>query len=164
MASIGARGQKWLKCFHILFACLWVGGALALFTMANIMRGSDPGALYGADVAVKFVDDIIVVPGAIGLLLTGLLYSIFTKWGWFRHRWITVKWAVNLFGIILGTFWLGPWVNSLPVISKIEGDRALSNPLYLHNSTMMRGWGAFLLATILLALFASTLKPWKKKQ
>jgi uncharacterized membrane protein len=160
---MNAAGQKWLKCFHIFTACLWVGGAVALFIMANFMGADDGNALYGQNVAIKFVDDFIVVPGAIGLLITGLIYSIFTKWGWFKHGWIMVKWTVNLFGIVLGTFWLGPWTNSLPAISRIEGPLSLSNSVYLHNQMMMRAWGAFLLATIILALFASTLKPWKKR-
>jgi hypothetical protein len=163
MAHLGSRGQKWLKCLHVFTACLWVGGTLTLFLMMFVMRGGDGAVVYGEDLAFKFVDDFVVIPGAIGLLATGIVYSVFTKWGWFRHTWIVVKWCVNLFGVILGTFWLGPWTNSLPVISQTEGVKALSNPVYLHNLEMMRIWGSILAATITFALLISTLKPWKRK-
>ena len=30
MKQFSANGQKWLKSFHLLFACLWAGGAVAV--------------------------------------------------------------------------------------------------------------------------------------
>lgn len=39
-----------------------------------------------------FIDYAIVIPGAILAVATGIIYGIFTKWGFFKHRWITVKW------------------------------------------------------------------------
>lgn len=163
MAKLGPQGQKWLKCLHVLLACLWVGGAVTLFSMNSFVSPEDASALYGISYSKKFVDDFIIIPGAVGLLLTGVAYALFTNWGWFKHRWIVVKWLVNLFGIILGTFWLGPWTNGLLAICKSEGAKALSNPAYVHNLTMLRGWGGFLLATILFALFVSIIRPWKKR-
>lgn len=163
MVRLGQRSQKWLKCIHVLLACLWVGGAATLFSMNFLTPPEDGPALYGIDYSRKFVDDFIIIPGAIGLLLTGVAYSLFTNWGWFKHRWVTVKWMVNFFGIILGTFWLGPWMNSLPAISRSKGVEALSDPLYIHNFTMLRAWGAFLLATMLFALFVSIVRPWKRR-
>ncbi len=162
MVRLGQKSQKWLKCLHVLCACLWVGGAMTLFSMNVFLQPGDGAGLYGINYSKKFVDDFIVVPGAVGLLFTGVAYSILTSWGWFKHRWITLKWMVNLFGVILGTFWLGPWTDSLPIISRSEGIKSLSNPLYLHNLAMLRGWGGFLLATILFALFISIMKPWKR--
>ena len=46
----------------------------------------------------------ILVPGAIGTLLTGLVYSIWTHWDWFKHRWSVVMWCICIFGIVFGTF------------------------------------------------------------
>jgi hypothetical protein len=144
------------------FASLWVGGATTLLLMTFFASPEDGSAVYGISYSKKFVDDLVIIPGAIGLLLTGVLYSLFTNWGWFKHRWITVKWIVNLFGVILGTFWLGPWTNSLVPLSRSEGARVLSNPVYVHNIAMLKAWGSLLLATILLALLVSVIKPWKK--
>jgi hypothetical protein len=162
MIRLGRQSQKWLKGLHVFLACLWVGGAATLFLMNFLGSPEDGSALYGINCSKRFVDDFIVVPGAIGLFLTGVVYSVFTNWGWFKHRWITAKWMVNLFGVILGTFWLGPWTNSLAPMSRSGGAGALSDPLYVHNLTMLKAWGAFLVATILFALFLSIMRPWKK--
>ena len=163
MNKLGAKTQRWLKSVHVSFACLWVGGAVTINLMNFIMTASDGMQLYGIILSMKFVDDFVIIPGAIGSLLTGLIYSLFTNWGWFKHNWIIVKWIINLTGVIFGTFWLGPWLNSLPPIVKTEGLEALANTTYLHNQDMLYCWGTLQAATIVFALFISVLKPWKKK-
>jgi len=164
MRNMSARGQKWLKSIHVLFACLWVGGAIALTVMNFTMHASDGMELYGINLSMKLIDDFIIIPGAVGLLLTGLIYSAFTNWGWFKNTWVVVKWIINLFGVIFGTFWLGPWLNAMPVISKTEGLASLINPVYSNNVQMLRMWGTLQTATIVFAVFVSILKPWKRRK
>ena len=96
MKKFSAKGQRWLKCFHLFFVCLWVAGVVAIALMIYIMKATNGMELYGIDISKKFIDDFIIIPGAIGTFLTGVLYAIFTKWGWFKHTWITVKWAITL--------------------------------------------------------------------
>ncbi|MCP4752999.1 MAG: hypothetical protein GY866_19095 [Proteobacteria bacterium] len=163
MKKLSGRGQKWLKCFHIVFACMWVGAAVCLVLMNGLIGASNGMELYGARLAVKFVDDFIIIPGAIGSLLTGLLYSLFTNWGWFKHRWIAVKWIINIYGVVFGTIWLGPWTNSLPLVALEKGLDALTDPVYIRTLALLNGWGGFQLATLLFAVFISVLKPWKQK-
>lgn len=163
MTKFGAKGQRWLKGFHLLFACMWVGGAITLCSKQFFVTASDGGELYGILCMLTYVDDFIITPGALGSLLTGLIYSLKTNWGWFKHRWVTVKWCINLFGVVSGTFWLGPWLNALPVMAKAEGLNALANPVFLHNRSMLLIFGAFQVATLVFAVFVSVLKPWKRK-
>jgi len=102
--------MSWLKGAHLIFVCLWVGGALGVMVIQN--GGGAGEALFGRDVAARLVDDFVVIPGAMGSLLTGLIYSLFTPWGFFKHRWVAVKWFITLYGVLFGTFFLGPWLNS----------------------------------------------------
>ena len=164
MAKISGSGQKWLKGFHVFFAGLWIGGAVALNLKQFFVNPTDGMELYGIVSTMKFIDDFIIIPGAVGLVLTGLLYSIWTNWGWFKHPWVTVKWCINLYGVIFGTFFLGPWLNSLPPIALNKGLTALSDPTFMHNRRMLIIFGTFQVATIIFAVFVSALKPWKKKK
>lgn len=164
MKKFSAKGQKWLKCFHLLFVSLWVGGVIAMVLMIYLMKANDGMELYGIDISKKFIDDYIIIPGGIGSFVTGLFYSIFTNWGWFKHRWITTKWAITLFGIIFGTFWLGPWLNAMPPISMQKGLGALSDTTYMHSQQMLLAWVPLTLVLVLFALFISVLKPWRKKK
>lgn len=163
MKKFSAKGQKWLKCFHLIFVCLWVGGVITITLMIFIMKANNGMELYGIDISKKFVDDFIIIPGAIGSFTTGLLYAIFTKWGWFKHKWIVAKWIITLFGMVFGTFFLGPWLNAMPPISIAKGLAALSDATYMHSIKMLTIWTPFTLVLILFALFISVLKPWKKK-
>ena len=75
--------------------------------------------------------------------LTGLLYSIWTNWGWFKHKWVTVKWAICLYGVVFGTYPLGPWMSELAAIAKSKGLTALSDPVFAHNRLMLMVFGTF---------------------
>ena len=161
MKKISSAGQKWLKSFHVLFSCMWAGGAASLVLMFFFLKAGDGMQLYGITRSMKFIDDFIIIPGALGCLLTGILYSSLTNWGWVKHNWITVKWCVNFYGVVFGTIWLGPWLNSLPPIAKAEGMAAFSNAVYAHNQEMLYYFGTFQACTLVFALFISTLKPWR---
>lgn len=163
MARMGSRGQRWLKGFHILFASMWVGAAVALTLMIVLLQADSGAQRHGMDLAMKLVDDFVIIPAAIGSLLTGLLYSLFTNWGWVKHRWVAVKWFINLFGVLFGTFALGPWLNSLPEMSGVDGLAALARPEYSHARTMLLIFGGFQAATLVFAVFLSTLKPWRRQ-
>lgn len=163
MKHLGLKGRQWLKGFHIFFACAWVGAGICLIAMQASLTADKGPMLHGIDISMKFIDDFIIIPGAIGCLITGLIYSLFTNWGFFKHRWVTVKWIINIGGILFGTFWLGPWLNGMPPISSAIGLEALSDPVYMHNKTMNLIFAPFQVGTLVFAAFISVLKPWKKK-
>ena len=49
-----------------------------------------------------YIDFIIVGPGAGGCLATGLIYSLYGNWGFFKFRWITLKYVINILFITYG--------------------------------------------------------------
>jgi hypothetical protein len=163
MAKLGAKGQRWLKGIHLVSASLWAGGGAALALQLFFVNPADGRELFGILSAMQFVDLYIIVPGALGCLLTGIVYSAFTGWGWFRHRWLTVKWAVCLYGVVFGTCSLGPWLEEMTAIAERSGMAALQDPVYLHNREMSMIFGTFQAATIIFAVFISALRPWRKK-
>ena len=163
MKKFGLKGRQWLKGFHIFFACAWIGAGVCLALMNIGLSATDGKELYGINRSMKFIDDFVIIPAAMGSLITGLLFAIFTHWGFFKHNWITVKWVINIGGIIFGTFWLGPWLNACLPISESLGLEALSDPMYLHNKTMNMWFGLAQVLTLIFAAFISVLKPWRKK-
>jgi uncharacterized membrane protein len=160
MAALKGTGQKWLKAVHIFFAALWTSGGITLILMGLFMHPGDGGTLHGIDVSKRFVDDFIVIPGAIGSLLTGLIYSIWTRWGFFRYWWVAVKWMITVGGVLFGTFFLGPWLNSLPPISADLGLAAYQNPVYMTNMELNQNWSYLQVSSVIFALVISSLKPW----
>jgi uncharacterized membrane protein len=163
MKRLGSGGQRWLKAFHSLFACMWVGAAIVLSVKQFFVSAATGGELYGITATMDFIDVFIIIPGAIGVLLTGLIYSVWTHWGWFKHTWITVKWVICLYGVGFGTYPLGPWMSELADRSKEMGLAALADPVFRHNRTMLYAFGTFQAATLVVAVFITALKPWKRR-
>ncbi|HBR06724.1 MAG TPA: hypothetical protein DD766_06845, partial [Desulfovibrio sp.] len=90
-------------------------------------------------------------------------YGLLTPWGFFKQRWIVVKWIITVGGVVFGTFWLGPWLNSLGPISARLGLEALGDPAYVRAKSLNSLWGAVQTSTVVLAVFLSVLKPWGRK-
>lgn len=163
MYRLGSTGQKWLKCVHVLFAGVWVGGAVSLLVIYLAKQGvTDGGVIYGMNISSRFIDMHVVVPCAFGSLITGLLYSLFTGWGFVKQPWVALKWLVTLSAIVFGTFWLGPWEEAMTELSGSLRDAAPANPGYLAKQARHLRFG--LLQTVILAatVVVSILKPWKR--
>jgi uncharacterized membrane protein len=166
MLRLKTRGIRWLKGFHLLAVSCWIGGAIALMMLYFIKGDLDNGGiLYGINRSIHHIDmAVIVVPGAFGCLITGIIYSTFTSWGFFKHKWLIFKWIITVVAIIFGTFWLGPWETNMMEISRDLGISALSDPTYLYNERMNFFFGGVQCLILIITLFISIFKPWKKKK
>ena len=83
--------MKALKIFHILFGIMWIGGVMAL---VSIMLGSRPVGVEQIYMAAQdhlIIDKWFLIPGGFGIVFTSLAYSVLTKWGFFKFRWVMVS-------------------------------------------------------------------------
>jgi hypothetical protein len=144
----------------------WVGGAISLMLLYFLKNGiTDGGVLYGINQSIHHVDmTVVVIPGAFGCLVTGLIYSVFSNWGFFRHNWIILKWAVTISAILFGTFFLGPWETRMMELSGTLGLSAISDPVYAHNERMNFIFGGLQCLVLMVTIFISIFKPWKSKK
>ena len=142
----------------------WIGGAVSLILLYPLKKGvPDGGVLYGINQSIHHVDImVVVIPGAFGCLITGLIYGIFTNWGFFKHKWMIFKWIVTVIAILFGTFYLGPWETAMMEISGEMGISALEDSSYLFNERMNLAFGALQCMTLMVTVFISIFKPWRK--
>ncbi len=126
------------------------------------MKKLNPTLCFNA--SIKLLDDFVVIPAAFGSLITGLLYSLLTDWGFFKFNWMVVKWVVTVASIIFGTFWLGPWVNGATAISDVERLLSLQNPVYLYSRQMNSYFGSLQMLILITLVFVSVFKPWGKRK
>jgi hypothetical protein len=161
--KLTAKETQWLKVLHILCVCAWIGGQMSFILLQNIKyQLALPAHQYAVLASLKVIDDIVIVGGAIGCLLTGLVYSLMTPWGFFKHRWLSVKWVATVSLILFGTFFLGPWINDMAAISAKEYAAALVNPIYLYDEEMNMTWGNIQFGINICLVIISVLKPWKR--
>jgi hypothetical protein len=159
MGQLGRRGLRWLKLLHVLGATVWLGCAVVLSINQVVLSAADGRELHGKLVTLDFIDLAILVPGAILCLLTAIAYSSFTPWGWFKHRWITVKWIICIWGIAFGTYPLGPWLSGLARVADEHGLAALTHPFYWRSTA----FGSLQAGTLVVAVVLTVFRPWRKR-
>lgn len=164
MRKLNPQGVKILKMFHIFFGFAWIFGVIGLLTVLLVTNPQTGDELYMRSRIVQILDDYLIIGGAIGAFFTGLIYSIWTNWGFFKHNWITVKWILILLQMLVGTFVLGPYINNNVEISDRLRDAALTDAEFLHNIKMGLIWGSIQTAFLIVYIWISVQKPWKKKK
>jgi len=166
MPKLGPKGLRWLKGFHLIAVSCWVGGATALLLLYFLKNGvTDGGVLHGINRSIHHVDmAVVVIPGAFGCLVTGLIYSSLSHWGFFKHTWLILKWIITVAAILFGTFFLGPWETGMMEISGTSGISCLSDQAYVYNQKMNFFFGGLQCSALMITVFISIFKPWKKRK
>ncbi|MGG6270711.1 hypothetical protein ACQ4M3_39330 [Leptolyngbya sp. AN03gr2] len=156
--------KNWVLSFHIGFATLWTGAVLSMFLIAFRNKGTaNADILFALNSVINLLDDFVVIPSAIGSVITATLLCWQTNFGFFKFYWVITKWVLSTALIIFGTFWLFPWANEATAISSSEGLRSLQNPIYSFDAV------GVLLGTLIQVLFLfviitiSVLKPWGRR-
>lgn len=165
MKKLSVKQKNWLLSTHVAFAALWAGTVLSM-TLIALRNTNTPNGdeLYALDSVINLLDDFVVIPSAIGSLLTGGLLSWLTVWGFVKFYWVIVKWVTTLVLIIFGTFWLFPWANAATSIAYAERLQALKNPLYMFDAKGVI-IGCIIQTLCLLVIIAiSVLKPWGRRK
>lgn len=162
MKKLNSNQVRILKIIHILFFVAWIGGGITLITVMFAAQPLIPDDIYMKFRSMQVIDDLIIIPGALGSLVTGLVYGIWTNWGFFKHRWLTVKWILTIAQILFGTFALGPWLNgNVDIAMKLRG-AAISIPEFVTAAADIKLWGTLQVLLLLFMMTISVLKPWKK--
>ena len=162
MKKLTPQAIKILKMFHLFFAFCWVISALVLCGLLFMTHPDSGDELYMCSLIVKIVDDYFIIPGAVGVLITGLIYSIGTNWGFFKHTWITVKWIMTILQVVFGTFVLGPFVDNNVILTDQLRDVALMDSVVLGNILTVQIWGTVQLSLLLFMVVISVQKPWRR--
>jgi len=153
-----------LKTIHILFACMWLGSSasVVLLQCARGWSRSNPGlALLNQDFAL--MDFALIIPGAVGSLLTGFWICKTTNWGFTRYRWVIAKWIGTLSGILIGSALLGPWQMRMVELSRLAEHAQETGPSYDLIRTLFTLAGAFQVLLLVCIVAISAYKPWGKR-
>lgn len=160
---ISGRDQKLLKVCHLMAVSSWIGGCIALITLIFASSSAQESyELYGILNGVRFVNVVVVVYlGGFASFFTGLAYSLCTNRGFFKYRWITLKWMITLFTMATGAIMLGPWSTHLLEIVDLKGIAALETPGYIRTHTLLLIFLGIDLALLFVATVLSVFKPWE---
>lgn len=91
------KSMKWLHVLHIISASIWFGATVCIGFLSVIcfFHLSETDFLITATLVPRLYQKIIL-PTAIFTILQGFIYGFFTNWGFFKHRWVLLKWIFTL--------------------------------------------------------------------
>ncbi len=142
---------------HVVFSVGWLGAVAASLALAGVGLASQDAELVRAVyIVLEPLGWSTLVPLSVASLLTGLLQSLGTKWGLFRHYWVVMKLAIN----VLATVILLLYMQTLGFLADVAAATTTSGgdlgPLR-SPSPVLHGAGALLL--LLAAAALSVYKP-----
>lgn len=163
MKKIGSKGLKWLKIAHILLIILFLGGIISTVAINAALDISTYEKAYATYKSSIIISDNVIKYGAQGTLLIGIIYGVFTNWGFFKHRWIAVKWVVWIAQTFIGIFVVDKFMVANMAILESQKALALSNPIFIQNHTIRQYVVILQIVLSIFLIIISILKPWKKK-
>lgn len=158
------RLRKLTLSIHVAASVGWLG-AIVAYVALNVpaLTSADDQTVRAAYLMMEPVASYAVVPLAIACLLTGIVQSLGTPWGLFRHYWVVISLLVTVFATTI-------LVLHLPAVSAMA-DRA-ANPdsdLSSLNGDLVHSIGGLLI--LLLPLVLNIYKPrgmtrygWRKQR
>src|ERR687889_722562 len=161
------RLRKFALAAHIALSVGWIGavaGYIALDVAAATSRNAE--TLRACYLAMELIAWYVIVPLALASLLTGLVMSLGTNWGLFRHYWVLISLLLTIIAtvvLLVETQTIGYFANSAADPRTSDDDlRALGN-------TLVHSVGG--IAMLLVILVMNVYKPrgmtqygWRKQQ
>ncbi|NUK31868.1 hypothetical protein HT574_17850 [Parageobacillus sp. VR-IP] len=165
MKKIGLTPKKWLLTLHILFAAIMFGVTVT-FLVLSIAAAvtTDEGVLKASYTSMHLLAKTSVRASTIGTVVTGVLLSLLTHWGFFRYYWIIVKELLTILSIGIGMVGIYLWSSKAASIASVQGMESLQNPDFLVNRTCLFIGISLQIVSLIAMFILSVFKPWGKRE
>ncbi|WP_260866854.1 DUF2269 domain-containing protein [Paenibacillus sp. Y412MC10] len=161
---MSAPAMKWLKIVHIVLVSLFFGGILSSVTVNFALGLNNYEDTLKSYKVIVLISDGVIRTGAVGTLAVAFVYGFFTPWGFFRHRWLTVKWILFLLQTFIGIFVVDKLMLANLYLLETLGPAALEDPGFLGNHGLRNAFVFIQIVLTLVIFVISVIKPWKKKR
>ena len=90
--------RKLLQVLHVTVSVGMLGTVVAFLALVIVgVATRDPQPARSVYPALALIARLVILPLVFSSLVIGVVQSLVTPWGLFRHRWVIMKLAVNLF-------------------------------------------------------------------
>lgn len=152
-----ARLRKFVLTAHVSSSVGWLGAVVVYLILATAsLTSHDLQTAQAGYIVLHRVACSVIVPLSLAALLTGLVQSLGTEWGLFRHYWILVKSLLSIGAVSV-------LLLHLPTVSRVSR-MAAQTTLSAGDFTTLRlqlvVHAAGGLLVLLTATALSVYKPW----
>ena len=94
--------RKFVLTAHVASSVGWLGAVVAYLALAvAALTNQDAQTVRAAWIAMGLTGRFVIVPLSLASLLIGLIQSLSTPWGLFRHYWVLVKFLLTVFATVI---------------------------------------------------------------
>ena len=149
--------RKFALFTHITSSVGWLGSVAAFLALAIAgVSSQDSQLVRSAYLAMHLTTWFVILPFCIASLLTGLVESLGTTWGVFRHYWVVTKLLLTT----LATFILLLHTQPIGRVADVAAQTMLSSGDLRQVRLQLVGDASAALFVLLVTTALSVYKPW----
>jgi hypothetical protein len=115
--------RKLALTVHLTFSLGWLGAVAAYLALGvSTVTSQNAETVRAAWIAMELTGWFVIVPLALAALLTGLVMSLGSSWGLFRHYWVLITFVLTILSTVVLLLHM-PTVSSLADVAR-EADGA----------------------------------------
>ena len=125
MRTMTPRLRKLALTAHVAASVGWLGAVASFLALAVAgLTGQDAQRVRAAYLAMEAITWFVIVPLSLASLVTGLVSSLGTAWGLFRHYWVVAKLLLTLLATAVRLLHMPPISHVADVAAKtpLSGD------------------------------------------
>ena len=140
---------------HVVSTVGWLGAVVCFLGLAVVgLTSPDAATVRGTYLVMEPAARFVLVPLAFASLLTGLIQSLGTTWGLFRHYWVVAKLLIT----VLATLVLLMYMETFALMADAAADPSADLGVVRNASPALHAGAALLL--LLAATTLAVYKPW----
>ena len=163
--TMGPGLRKLALTAHVLASVGWLGAVAVFLALAAVgLTSLEEQTVRGVYLVMERTAWLVLVPLAVASLLTGVVSSLGTPWGLFRHYWVVFKLLINAFATAV----LVIYMQTFRVMARAAADPGLALDAVRNPSPLLHA--ALALALLLVATVLGVYKPqgltrygWRKR-
>ena len=148
------RLRRFALTAHVMSTVGWLGAVVVFLALAVIgLSSQDAQTVRGAYLVMDPAARLVLVPFAFASLLTGLVQSLGTVWGLFRHYWVLCKLLLT----VAATIVLLTYMETFEAMAEVAADPTADLGAVRNASPMLHS--ALALLALLVATVLAVYKP-----
>ena len=149
------RLRKLALTAHVASSVGWLGAVASFLGLAVVgVTSADAATARGAYLVMGPAARFVLVPFAFASLFTGLVQSLTTPWGLFRHYWVVAKLLITVFATVV----LLLYMETFAFMARVAADPTADLGVVRNVSPALHAGAA-----LLLLLVATTLALYKPR-
>lgn len=152
--SMTPRLRKLALAAHVVSSVGWLGAVVVFLALAVMgLTSQDAQTVRGAYLVMEPAAWFVLVPLAFASLLTGVVQSLGTMWGLFRHYWVLFKLVLT----VIATTVLLIYMETFSLVASVAADPSADLGVVRNASPVLHA--ALALLVLLVATALAVYKP-----